>query len=252
MTIRHNLKMMGTLSRKQREIRDREDRILEVARELFVSEGYHGLSMERIAATLEYAKGTIYNHFPCKEEIMMALANLALEKRTSMFRQAATYAGISRERLSAIGAANELFVRRFPNHFRVEQLVRSTSIWEKTSEKSREKMFLCEAKCMETVAGVVRDGLSCGDLTLREDITAEEFVFGLWSMGFGAYTIISNSQTLPEIGISNPYDAVRRNMSLLVDGLGWRPLSADRDYIGLFDEVQQALFAEELQAISRG
>ena len=230
-------------------MQEREEQILAVARDLFITEGYHGLSMERIAATMEYAKGTIYNHFPNKEEIMLALANLALQTRTEMFRRAATYTGLSRDRLSAIGAANELFVRRFPDHFRVEQLIRSHSIWDKTSEKRRNTMLMCESQCMETVSGVVRDGIASGDLTLPDDFTAEEFVFGLWSMSFGAFSIITSSQTLPEIGIINPYDAIRRNMNMLVDGLGWKPLSGERDYIRLFDVVQQDVFPEEFATV---
>lgn len=236
---------MAKLTRKQREMQQREAQILAVARELFVAEGYHGLSMERIAAELEYAKGTIYNHFPNKEEIMIALSNAALQKRTGMFRRAAAYHGSSRDRLTAIGAANELFVLRFPNHFRVEQLIRSTSIWDKTSEKRRSTMLMCESQCMETVAGVVRDAVASGEVTLCDEITAEDFVFGLWSMGFGAFSIISTSQSLPEIGIMNPYEALRRNMNVLIDGLGWRPLSHERDYLAMFDQIQREMFPEE-------
>ena len=43
---------MAALSRKQREIQEREEQILTVARRMFVAEGYHGLSMERIAAEM--------------------------------------------------------------------------------------------------------------------------------------------------------------------------------------------------------
>jgi AcrR family transcriptional regulator len=210
---------MEKMSRKQREIRQREAQILNVARQIFISDGYHGLSMEKIALQMEYAKGTIYGHFPNKEEIMIALANEALQKRTAMFRKAASYKGITRDRLTAIGAANELFVRRFPDHFSVEQLLRSHSIWDKTSEKSRSTMLMCESRCIETVSGVMRDAIACGDLEMPAGIAPEEFIFGLWSMSLGAYSIISTSRTLPDIGITNPHYAVRRNMSLMVDGL---------------------------------
>ena len=237
---------MTTVTRKQREIQQREARILEVARDLFITEGYHGLSMDRVAHVLEYAKGTIYNHFPCKEEILIALANLALQQRLQMFRQAATYPGGTRERLCAIGAANELFVKRFPDHFRVEQLIRSTSIWDKISAKRRDTLRHCESSCMETVCGVVRDGVAAGDVILPEGLTPEDFVFGLWSMGFGAYMIIATSPSLPEIGITDPFVAIRRNLNILVDGLGWRPLSHEHNFIDLFDEVQEQLFAAEI------
>ncbi len=236
---------MGTLSRKQREIQEREEKILDVARALFVSDGYHGLSMERIAAELEYAKGTIYNHFPCKEEILIALANQALSIRSEMFRKAAQYRGHSRERLAAVGAAAELFVRRFPNHFAVEQVIRAASIWDKTSEKRREAMLQGESTCMQIVAGVVRDGVASGDLQLQDGMRPEGVVFGLWSMSFGAYSIIATSPSLRDIGLDHPYEMVRRNLNVMVDGLDWRPLSSEYDFLKMFDRLQTELFSAE-------
>ncbi len=35
---------------------------------MIVRDGYHGLSMDRIAEALEYSKGTIYQHFSCKKK----------------------------------------------------------------------------------------------------------------------------------------------------------------------------------------
>lgn len=79
--------MKATLSRKQREVQEREGRILELARAMIVQDGYHGLSMDRIAEALEYSKGTIYQHFSCKEEILMALVNQTMERRLDLFRR---------------------------------------------------------------------------------------------------------------------------------------------------------------------
>ena len=72
---------MSTTARKEKERRERESQILDVAREMLCRDGYLGLSMDRIASQMEYSKGTIYQHFQNKEEIILALANEALEKR---------------------------------------------------------------------------------------------------------------------------------------------------------------------------
>ena len=53
---------------KQAEVRARESRILQlarpmVARPMVARRGLAGLSMDAIAKTMAYAKGTIYNHF---------------------------------------------------------------------------------------------------------------------------------------------------------------------------------------------
>lgn len=228
---------MAQLTPKQQEIRDREQKILDLSRRMLTDGGYLGLNMDAIAVELEYSKGTIYNHFPCKEEIIIALAIETMEKRTEMFSRAAAWKGTTRQRLTAIGAAAEVFVKLYPGHFGVEQLIRSTSIWEKTSEKRRATMHASESRCIGTVAGVVRAGIANSDLTLPEEVSPEDLVFGLWSQTFGAYSIIAGSDSLSELGISDPFVAVRVSMNMTLDGYGWTPSSKECDYLSLFESL---------------
>lgn len=238
---------MVTISRKERERQQREDKILELARGMLHEVGYLGLSMDRIAAEMEYSKGTIYQHFRNKEEIILALANEALEKRLSMFEAASTWSGAecSRDRMAAIGAAAEKFVEQYPHHFAVEQIVRSASIWEKTSEERRQYMQACEGRCMQIVGGIVRDGLAHGDLQLPESRSAEDLVFGLWSLNFGAYTIVTSSESLEENGIKDPIAALRHNQNLMLDGYDWLPLNREKDYDAIMDRVKAEVFGNE-------
>jgi len=224
---------------------ERETDILQLAQQKLATAGYLGLNMDVIASELEYSKGTIYNHFACKEEIILALAVQTLQRRTDLFRRGARFEGPPRHRLAAIGVAAELFVRLYPNHFHVEQLIRSYSIWEKTSEQRREVMRSCEVRCMEIVAGVVRDALAVGDLQLPDPTTPEDLVFGLWSQTFGAYSIIATSDSLLQLGIAEPYEAVRQAIKMTLDGYGWRPLSSDFDYAALLEKIQTEVFADE-------
>ncbi len=236
--------MPRTLTRKQRERQEREARILELGRTMLSEVGYLGLSMDRIAAEMEYSKGTIYQHFCNKEEIILALANEALEKRLQMFEQAATWPGRPRERMAAIGAAAEEFVEHYPQHFAVEQIVRSASIWEKTSSQRQEFMHSCESRCLHIVSGVVRDGLAQGDLKLPAGRTPEDLVFGLWSLNFGAYTILTSSDSLGDNGISDPVLALRQSQHRMLDGYGWQPLSQELDYMALMDQVKNEVFRD--------
>ena len=65
---------MGTKERQQRD-RDRlREAILAAARELFVAEGYHNVSMRKIAERIEYSPAAIYSYFPSKDDIFFALA----------------------------------------------------------------------------------------------------------------------------------------------------------------------------------
>jgi len=62
---------------KERQIRDRETvrrAILDAARELFVAEGFHNVSIRKIAERIEYSPAAIYGYFPSKDDIFFALA----------------------------------------------------------------------------------------------------------------------------------------------------------------------------------
>ncbi|MEW4561989.1 TetR/AcrR family transcriptional regulator [Bremerella sp. JC770] len=240
---------MPTLSRKQREIQDREAQILSVAREMLLKDGYLGLSMDRIAEAVEYGKGTVYRHFPNKEDIILALAVETQKKRTSLFQRASLFRGASRERLTAVAVACELFVRLYPSHFHVEQVVRLSSIWEKTSEKRQNVMRTCELACMGIVAGIVRDAVSHGDLTLPGEITPEDMVFGMWAINFGSFSIMSTSGALDELGIEDPTLAIRGCINHMLDGFGWKALSTEHDYEAVFQKALTETFADEYQQL---
>ena len=216
---------MTTITRKQREIIDREKLILKTARQIFRTHGYLGLNMNRIAEELEYAKGTIYQHFKNKEEIILAMAVGTLKKRTSMFEQAAQFKGKSRFRVAAIGCAAELFVKWYPDHFELEKVLSCGSIIEKTGSKLQEKKATAELKCVSIVGGVVRDGVAAGDIKLPPGVTADQLVFGLWSMSFGGYSVMSCADNLEMMGIEDGFQMVRDSNNRLLDGYGWKPLS---------------------------
>lgn len=231
-------------NRKQREMEQREGLILDVAHDLLVRQGYLGLRMDDIAEQTEYSKGTIYQHFPNKEEIILALANQALETRSAMFSRAATLRQQSRERLAAVGAAAELFVEKFPHFFQVEQIIRINSVWEKTTEKRRKIMRSCESRCMSIVGGVVRDAVAQGDLELPSGCSPEDVVFGLWATNIGAFTILSSSDSLHEIGITDGVTALRRAINHMLDGYGWQPHSSKMDVDKLFEDVKRELVSQ--------
>jgi len=240
---------MAVISRKQQEILDRERRILEVSRPLLLAQGYHGLNMDRLAELLNYSKGTIYNHFSCKEEIMIALAIQAMEQRTELFHRAATFRGRTRERMLAVGFACELFVKLFPDHFRIEQIIREGSFWDKTSEKRRFVMRSCEQRCTGTVGGIVMDAIAQGDIKhpgiVSGQVKPQDVVFGLWSQTYGALTIITTSEPLTELGISEPFQVLQQNLRTMLDGYQWMPLSMEHDYEATWQRVEREVFAEE-------
>ena len=67
----------GSLGVKERQERERvatSRAILDAARELFVAEGYHNVSIRKIAEKIEYSPAAIYSYFASKDDIFLALA----------------------------------------------------------------------------------------------------------------------------------------------------------------------------------
>ena len=217
---------------------------------MFTQEGYLGLNMERIADQLEYSKGTIYNHFGCKEEIIIELAIETSNVHLELFQRAASAAGRSRERIAAIGLAFEIFVRLHPSHFALITLLRGESLRQKTSHERQAVMRNCELRSTGIVAGVVRDGIAHGDLALPEGGVPEDIVFGLWSLTFGAYSLIATSPKLEELGLNDPFLIVRQQSEALLDGYPWKPLSKDHDYDATRERLLETCFASEAKRLA--
>ncbi len=232
---------MPTLTPKQQEIQQRKDAVLQLARKIFRERGYLGLNMDRIAAELGVAKGTVYQHFKNKEEVVLAMAVETLNRRLAMFDRASVFKGRSRERMAAIGSAAELFVKWFPDHFELEKVLACNSIIEKTREILQHLKTTVELRCINLVGGIVRDGVANGDLVLI-DTTPDEVVFGLWSTTYGGYSIADQIETLRQMGISDGFQLVRNACNRLLDGYRWKPLSTEHDFNSVYDRVQQEIF----------
>jgi AcrR family transcriptional regulator len=66
---------MGTKERRARSKENPPEEILEVARSLFVKEGYNNVSIRKIADKIEYAPGTIYLYFKDKADILRTICD---------------------------------------------------------------------------------------------------------------------------------------------------------------------------------
>lgn len=232
---------MVELTRKQREMERRSLEILRVARPILIAEGFQGLSMDRVASQMEYAKGTIYNHFPNKEEIVLALAVESMELRRNLFEQSGIVTGPPRFRMMALGAACEFFTQHCTDDFLVEQCIRNQSIWDKSSEQRQNLIRQCEGQCMGIVAGIVRDAVSCGELNIPPSLTPEELVFGFWAINYGSQILTYSSPSLPAIGINDPFNAIRVHCCTLLNGFAWQPTMMLPEYLQTMSKLNEIL-----------
>lgn len=192
--------------------------------------GLDAIRMDAIAKEMKVTRGTLYNHFPNREDIVLSLAARAVERRLAIFRFAITLGDITRKRIAAIGLACEVYADHLPDDFAVEQMIRHDSVWAKTSDGRREQLQCCEHGCFEILGQVMGEAVATRDLKLERNQRAEDILLGLWSLIYGGLLIEKTSPSLSELGISDARAAIRRNCNAMLDGLNWEPLYAPSTY----------------------
>ena len=83
----------------------RRQQLLDVAGELFGTHGFHGLSMEQLAVAAGVSKPVLYQHFPSKRDLYLALVEDAVRVYEETMHAALANAADNRSRVEeAIGA----------------------------------------------------------------------------------------------------------------------------------------------------
>jgi AcrR family transcriptional regulator len=231
-------------SRKERARAEREEGYLAIARRLLLTEGYLGLTMDRVAAETEYSKGTLYQHFRNKEELLLALSQRITLVKAELFQRATEFRGRPRERMAAIGEAYRLWATHYPDDIRATQILRQRSLAAKVRPELQARHEQAEEQCYRALMVVIHEGVAAGDLTLPEAMQPEHVAFGLWSLSWGGWTLELLDFDLERLQIDDVGEQVRRHCEHLLDGYGWRPLTNDWDYAGTRARIAAEVFPE--------
>jgi AcrR family transcriptional regulator len=86
-----------------------EQRILDVATVLFYEKGYHATTMREVAAGVGIKAGSLYNHFPSKEELLFRIAEGVMQDLLAAGREAVAAAPEPRDRLRALVRAHVVY-----------------------------------------------------------------------------------------------------------------------------------------------
>jgi AcrR family transcriptional regulator len=109
---------LGPRERREREREEIRTRILDAARELFVSEGVESVTMRRIADRIEYSPTAIYFHFRDKESLLAELCDCDFRAFAHGFAEIAKITDPV-ERLIAAGRSYVDFGLTNPSHYRL-------------------------------------------------------------------------------------------------------------------------------------
>jgi AcrR family transcriptional regulator len=89
---------------------ERRAQLLAAAQEVFVANGYHGAAMDEIAETAHVSKPVLYQHFPSKRELYLALLDSHLEALTELMLGAMNSTTNNKERVQAVMRAYFRFI----------------------------------------------------------------------------------------------------------------------------------------------
>jgi AcrR family transcriptional regulator len=108
---------MGITERREREREEVRRKILDAARDLFVTEGYERVTMRAIAEAIEYSPTAIYLHFEDKDDLVLALCRQDFGRLLAAMESQAPPADPI-EGLRQLGRAYARFALDNPNHYR--------------------------------------------------------------------------------------------------------------------------------------
>ncbi len=238
------------ISRKEKRYRAREAEILSVTRSLLAKYGLAALSMDRIAEAIDYSKAVIYQHFPCKEEIIVALATQSARARLKLHDTVLRFAGNSRERIIASGEATVVLPAE---HFQCELITLTNALASKVSEARTKAFWEAVGNTILAASAIVEDAVAVGDLVLPAGLNPQAFTFSLWATVFGGVSLLTTA--MGPIDESSPLEGrhmpasvqlVRRSGQAVLDGYGWRPLSSEWDYRPTMSRIYREAFTPEV------
>ncbi|RLA03672.1 MAG: hypothetical protein DRQ47_04740, partial [Gammaproteobacteria bacterium] len=162
------------LTRKQREIRLRHELILGKARDLFIDKGYHSVTMDMIAKETEYSKGTIYQHFNCKEGVITSLCTSFCKLLIKLFELVIEEKQLNpRFQMILILEAFILIQELCKDDVQLKNLADSESFCTKVPVELIEETEQLEQQTFAIVIDIVNRAMANKQLKLKENVASE-------------------------------------------------------------------------------
>jgi AcrR family transcriptional regulator len=134
----------------------RRRQLLSAAQEVFVENGYHAAAMDEIAERAGVSKPVLYQHFPGKLELYLALLDLHVEDMVTRCRDALASTHENKLRVQATFSAFFDFVSTQGEAFRLvfESDLRNVAPVRQLVERSL-------SECAEMVSAVIQEDTGC-------------------------------------------------------------------------------------------
>lgn len=240
---------MTDLSKAELKRLAREEELIDLAVDIVHELGVAGLTLEKLTSRSAYSKGTIYNHFSSREDCIAGLCQRGIVSILKLFEKAASYPGNLREKAIAVHFAYRLYARLEPALFLVILSSKAPGMRAKTSEQRSLAMDVLEGQINHFSDSMFQLAIDEGVLT-NPGVSVETMSFANWAMSFGTNALACSASESIAVSRLDADAMLLDNINILLDGLGWQPLSGDWDYRLTWQKLEQEFFAEELQQLS--
>ncbi|GAA0368442.1 TetR/AcrR family transcriptional regulator [Bowmanella denitrificans] len=236
-------------NKRQQAIAEREQELLCLAEKLMEEHGFSGLTMDKLVAACDYSKGTVYNHFSSKEDLICALCSKCMTLELELFARAITFDGNGRERVLAVCFAYWLHAVLNPTLFYCVLIAKTPAVAERASPARLEGQLALEMQLSDTCNSLFAAAVDSGDLPKPTSLPFEAFSFAAWATAFGTNALLQAASTSQLIKGLDAQQALLFNTNLLLDGMQWTPLSSQWNYQGSWQRIGKELFADELRTL---
>lgn len=164
---------MGITERKEREKEEMRKAILNVAFEIFLTEGYTGTSLREIAKKIEYSPATIYLYYKDKDALFFDIQKLCFKKLIQSYHKVVEIENPF-ERLRQMGHAYMKFNMKNPQCFNL-MFLHGSPLGEFKKEDRMEKYGNAVGFLRETVKDCIKEKL----ITENNEMTMRLEVWGI-------------------------------------------------------------------------
>ncbi len=241
---------LGLRKSKAEKIAEREQQLLDIAHELLNCDGFADFSMDKLVRVSGYSKGTLYNHFSSKEDCLSALCLRGMAMIENMFSRAAAVDGTPREKMLALNVAYHLYASLQPTLSLAILSARTPSFSEKTSAERSALMEAHDQKITWIVDDIYRSAIHQGDLQDSAELTVELMAFVSWSQAFGINALMTTACDITAVSRTLGTNVALISCNVLLDGMGFKPLSSEWDYQASWERIERDVFAPEMAQLT--
>jgi AcrR family transcriptional regulator len=180
---------------------ERRAQLLEAAKEVFVQRGYHAAAMDEIAERAGVSKPVLYQHFPGKLDLYLALLDASIDEFDAQVRAALGSTHDNKRRVAAtvdayfdyVGSDNASFRLLFENDLTA-------------ADEVRDRLDALTRRCARAIAPIIAEdtGLSAEESQLL------------------AAGMVGMAQVAARFWLASDGSLPRQGAAVLIASLGWR------------------------------